>query len=577
MTASKQEGSTGALAATVPPARTPGVETLPLLLLSAVFEDPQTGIIIFDAQLRLLHVTSHAPRLLELPPQEEQTPARALNVLELLSLSTLDPLSLENAKRGIMDFSGAAAPLSILLQSPDQSRSVRMRLRSVGDAYRIASFEAVAFEKGAPPAIADSAVRDSLTGLATRDSFEEFLTQRLESALAAPVTLLLIDLDRFKAVNDTLGHAAGNAVLKLAAERLKAAAGKYGTVARLGGDEFAVLMDPALNHNDTVLLANRILDLVQRTYLIEGHLVNVGTSIGISQSASDGSQAASLLRSADLALYHSKAPGRPRFHFFEEEMQKRAQARRVSELELRRALAFRQLELFYQPQVDTTKNRLLGFEALLRWRHPERGMIPPGDFLPIAEEIGVIVPIGDWALRTACREAMNWPAHLTVAVNVSPLQFDACDYAESVKRALERSGLPGERLEIEITEGIMLRNDSTVLDTLEALRAMKVRIAMDDFGTGYASLSQLARFPFDKIKIDRSLVGSVVEDPKQRAIVRAITALGPGLGVSILAEGIETAEQLARLQGDGCTAVQGYFYSKPVPANQISDILERFA
>ena len=219
----------------------------------------------------------------------------------------------------------------------------------------------------------------------------------------------------------------------------------------------------------------------------------------------------------------------------------------------------------------------MGFEALIRWRHPTRGIIPPNLFLPLAEEIGVIVPIGEWVLRTACREALNWPSDITVAVNASPLQFDTGHFAESVRQALEATGLPGERLEVEITEGILLRNDEAVLKTLHELRAMKVRVAMDDFGTGYASLSQLARFPFDKIKIDRSLAGFEGNDVKQRAIVRAITALGQSLGVCTLAEGVENADQLARLQTDGCSSVQGFFFGKPVPADQLGEIISRLA
>jgi diguanylate cyclase (GGDEF)-like protein len=499
------------------------------------------------------------------------------NVLDLLARSSLDPSSIENAKQNIIAFTNDAPPVSVLLKSRDQSQAIRMRLRSVGQQYRTASFEAATSEVTEAKAVNEFALKDSLTGLAARHYFEDQLARVLEQRSEESVALLLIDLDRFKAVNDTLGHAAGDSVLKLVAERLRTAVGEHDVVARLGGDEFAVVMHPTTAPDGIIKAAERILDLVQRTYLIEGQLVNIGVSIGIAKSPRDGNDSVSLLRSADLALYHSKSSGRATYHFFEEHMGLRAQARRTNELELRRALALRQLELFYQPQVDATNNRLQGFEALLRWRHPERGMIPPGDFLPIAEEIGVIVSIGDWVLRTACREASKWPNHLTVAVNASPLQFDAGNYAEAVRRALEQTGLPGERLEIEVTEGIMLRNDETVYNTLNELRAMKVRIAMDDFGTGYASLGQLARFPFDKIKIDRSLVSADGDNLKQRAIVRAITALGHSLGVSTLAEGIETAEQLARLRGDGCSSVQGFFYSKPVPASQIQEMLERFS
>ncbi len=358
--------------------------------------------------------------------------------------------------------------------------------------------------------------------------------------------MILVDLDRFKAVNDTLGHAAGDTLLRLAAERLKASTRKNDVVARLGGDEFAVLIHPAPTLAEPTRIASRILDLVQRTYLIEGQLVNVGTSMGIAHSSTDGKDCTSLLRSADLALYHSKSAGRGNFHFFDAQMERKAQDRRTSELELRRALALRQLEVHYQPQVNTERNQLVGFEALVRWRHPERGLIPPGNFLPLAEEIGLIGPIGEWVLRTACREATKWPTDITIAVNASPLQFDAGNYAHVVHKALQATGLPGERLEIEVTEGILLRNDEVILNTLRDLRELKVRIAMDDFGTGYASLSQLARFPFDKIKIDRSLAGFEGENIKKRAIVRAITALGESLSVCTLAEGVEDAAQVSQ-------------------------------
>ncbi len=386
---------------------------------------------------------------------------------------------------------------------------------------------------------------------------------------------MLIDLDRFKAVNDTLGHAAGDTLLRLAAERLQSAVRIGDVVARFGGDEFAVLLDPSPNADEPARIGRRILDLVQRTYLINGQLVNIGTSIGIAQAPEDGADCKMLLRNADLALYQAKDSGRASFQFFDIGMERRALERRAHELDLRKALVLHQFELHYQPQVGAPGQRLIGFEALIRWRHPVRGLLPPNSFLPLAEEIGVIVPIGEWVLRTACREAMKWPSGITIAVNASPLQFETGNFAESVRHALQSTGLPGERLEIEITEGILLRNDQAVLKALHQLREMKVRIAMDDFGTGYASLSQLARFPFDKIKIDRSLAGFEGDNLKQRAIVRAITALGESLGVCTLAEGCETEDQLERLQSDGCASVQGYLFGKPVPAEQAMDIIRR--
>ena len=541
-------------------------------ILLAALDDPQTGQLLFNARGQVLHCTSQVFALLGI---EAGKPSLPRDVTDVLAKSTLDKDSIEVAQRRLAAFSGDASAEPVLLNSLDQLRQVRMRLRSIGSEYRVASFEAAALREESQVRVAEFALRDSLTGLASRPYFEENVTEALKRRPEEPIAVLLIDLDRFKAVNDTLGHPVGDVLLRLVAERLRSVVRKNDLVARLGGDEFALLIQPSPTADEPTSIASRILDLVQRTYLIDGQLVNIGVSIGIALSPGDGTEYAKLLRSADLALYHSKTSGRATFHFFDPKMESRAQARRTNELELRRALALRQLEVFYQPQVDTAINRLVGFEALVRWRHPERGMISPADFLPIAEEIGLIVPLGDWVLRTACREAMTWPDDITIAVNVSPLQFETGKFADSVRRALASTGLPGKRLEIEITEGILLRTDKAILTTLYELRSMDVRIAMDDFGTGYASLSQLAKFPFDKIKIDRSIAGFEGDNLKQRAIVRAITSLGHSLGVCTLAEGIENADQLARLQEDGCSSVQGYFFGKPVPADQLREIISR--
>ena len=541
-------------------------------LAMAALDDPQAGLLIFDGQLRLVHVTSQISALLGVPPEETLVGA---DVLQLIAKSALDHESLASATTRIGESIRNAEVKPVLLKNERQTQNLRMRVRSIGNEHRVASFEIVSPEEMAKLRVNEAVLQDSLTGLASRRHFEQTVSQILTERSEEPISILLVNLDRFKAVNDTLGHAAGDQLLRLASERLRAAVRKTDIVARLGGDEFAVLIQPSPSIEEPKGIAQRILDLVQRTYLIEGQLVNVGTSIGIAQSPNDGTQYNALLRSADLALFHSKTSGKGVFSFFAPHMELRAQARRTSELELRRALALRQLELFYQPQVITSTGHLVGFEALIRWRHPERGLIPPSDFLPIAEEIGIMVPIGDWVLRTACKEAMKWPSDVVIAVNASPLQFETGNFADSVRRALKSSGLPGERLEIEITEGILLRNDDSVLMILHELRDMKVRIAMDDFGTGYSSLSQLSRFPFDKIKIDRSLAGFEGEDVKQRAIVRAIAALGQSLGVSTLAEGVENADQLARLQSDGCNSVQGYYFGKPIPVDQIADVISK--
>ncbi len=542
-------------------------ERLTQPLLREALDDPQTGLLILDAQLRLLHATSQVRSVLGLSFRERFD---NLDINTLLARSSLDSTSVAAAKAQLATNS-LASPSAVMLHASGQDRAIRMRVRGIGSQYRVVSFdsEPLRGDRGE----GEFAAKDVLTGLSSRRSFEIAVSEALQANPSVPIALILIDLDRFKAVNDTLGHAAGDSLLRLAAERLKASTRKGDVVARLGGDEFAVLIRPSPTLDEPTTIASRILDLVQRTYLIEGQLVNVGTSMGIAHSSTDGHDCVSLLRSADLALYHSKSSGRGNFHFFNAQMERKAQVRRTSELELRRALALRQLEVFYQPQVNTKNTQLVGFEALIRWRHPERGLIPPGNFLPLAEEIGLITPIGEWVLRAACREATKWPADITVAVNASPLQFDTGNYANTVYKALKAAGLPGERLEIEVTEGILLRNDEVILKTLHDLREMKVRIAMDDFGTGYASLSQLARFPFDKIKIDRSLAGFEGDNIKQRAIVRAITALGESLGVCTLAEGVEDAAQIARLQQDGCHSVQGYFYGKPMPASDAAVLI----
>ncbi len=549
-------------------------DSVPSAILIAALEASNQGIILFDEQLHLLHATTGFWNLLESSRGRLEFPQ---DVPQALSGSALHKDALASALRQIRAMcEGNRQQQPLVLQTRDTEANLLLKVSILAPGYFAAVFQQERrLDSTAGPAQIESANRDSLTRISNRTHFETAVSQALQQIPLAPLAVMLVDLDRFKAVNDTLGHAAGDTLLKLAAERLQVAVRAGDIVARFGGDEFAVLLDPSPNTEEPSKIATHILDLLQKTYMIEGQLVNVGASIGIAQSPRDGSDCKTLLKHADLALYQSKDSGRAMFQFFNPGMQERASERRANELELRQALALRQLELHYQPQVETPSGRLVGFEALIRWRHPTKGLIPPGSFLPLAEEIGVIVPIGEWVLRTACREAMKWPEEITIAVNASPLQFDAGNFATSVKHALKLSGLPGKRLEIEITEGLLLRSNIAILETLHELRAMEVHIAMDDFGTGYASLSQLARFPFDKIKIDRSLAGFEGDDLKQRAIVRAITALGQSLGVCTLAEGVENKEQLARLEADGCASVQGYFLGRPVPANQLDEIISR--
>jgi diguanylate cyclase (GGDEF)-like protein len=415
--------------------------------------------------------------------------------------------------------------------------------------------------------------QDSLTRLANRLHFTETLAGRflLPRCGEDSFALLMLDLDRFKAVNDTLGHGMGDELLRRVAVRLTRAVREDDLIARLGGDEFAVLASVGDDLAQIRAIAENILDLVSRPFVIDGHVIEVSTSIGIALAPSDGDEPAQLSRSADLALYRAKEEGGG-YRFFDPEMNLRAQARRSLELDLRRAVARGELEVYYQPQVDTRTGAYDGAEALVRWKHPQRGMVSPGDFIPLAEEIGLIGSIGDWVLRTACAEAVKWPEHLSVAVNLSPVQLRDARLVPTVAAVLAETGLPGSRLEIEVTESALLQDNGNTLSTLNALRALGIRISMDDFGTGYSSLSYLRRFPFDKIKIDQSFIRQIPADPDSVAIVQAVASLGMKLGMSVTAEGVETLEQRSFTSAEGCDQIQGYLISRPVPASQARNL-----
>ena len=420
-------------------------------------------------------------------------------------------------------------------------------------------------------------VLDSLTGLADRAGFQGALEHQV---LARPdaasqeaddgFAVLLIDLDRFKAVNDTMGHSAGDTLLVAVAKRLRRAVRTTDAVARLGGDEFAVLLAPPAGRDAVTLVAKRIVGLLSQPYLLDGRVATVGTSVGIALSAPDcGLSGEMLLRHADLAMYQSKQNGRGRFTFFSQEMQDRAEERRQLEMDLRAALHLGEFELFYQPQLKLACDRLTGFEALIRWRHPARGIVPPDRFIGLAEEIGLIGAIGEWVLMAACKEAVAWPHAYTVAVNVSAQQFEGDTLVATVQRALGASGLPSNQLELEVTETALLRDDLSTMDQLMAIKALGVQVSLDDFGTGYSSLTQLRAFAFDRVKIDRSFVDD-------EAVVRAISALCNNLGMLTTVEGIETQQQMARLRTEGCTDVQGYLLSRPVPAHQVAALIQAF-
>lgn len=416
---------------------------------------------------------------------------------------------------------------------------------------------------------------DALTGLGNRTLFRE----RLEQVHADPqgkgsLAVLFLDLDGFKNINDTLGHSVGDAVLKCVADRLRDNLRDSDRIVRLGGDEFAVIQIAEEQPESAAALANQLVELICKPMRVQDHELAVGVSIGIATSSGPDQELEQLLRAADLAMYQAKADGKCTYRFFEPEMDMRAQARRVLERDLRSAWAAGQFELHYQPQVSLETNRIVGFEALLRWRHPERGLVPPLDFIPMAEEIGLIVPIGEWVLKQACRDAAAWPGNLRVAVNLSPAQFKSGDVVSSVVNALAASGLPPHRLELEITETVLLARNDVTGPVLKRLHDLGVHIAMDDFGTGYSSLSYLLDFPFDKIKIDKSFVHGMSQRAENLAIVRAVAKLGSSFNADTTAEGVETAEQLERIKAEGCTEAQGFLFSRPIPVAEVVPFLQ---
>jgi diguanylate cyclase (GGDEF)-like protein len=439
---------------------------------------------------------------------------------------------------------------------------------------RVATHKDITERRRAEAKIAYMAHHDALTDLPNRSSLYQQLRQTLTRLKRGEeVAVFGLDLDRFKDVNDAYGHAVGDLLLKAVAGRLRQCIRETDMVARLGGDEFAIMQAGTSQPTDATALASRLIEVIGAPYELGGGQVTVELSIGVALAPGDGLDPEQLLKNADMALYRAKSDGHGLYRFFEPEMDARMQARRRLEIDLRKAIANSEFELFYQPLVDMRTEHVTGFEALIRWHHPERGMIPPLEFISVAEETGLIVPIGDWVLRQACAEAATWPSDVNIAVNLSPIQFKSKGLLLSVVSSLAASGLSAKRLELEITESALLCDGDATLAILDELRALGVRISMDDFGTGYSSLSYLRKFPFDKIKIDQSFIFDMSEHNDSLAIVRAVIAMGSGLGIATTAEGVETAEQFKQLKLEGCTEVQGYLFSPPRPAAEVKGLL----
>jgi diguanylate cyclase (GGDEF)-like protein len=442
----------------------------------------------------------------------------------------------------------------------------------------VATHEEITERRQAERRLAHMARHDALTGLPNRVVFREYMEQELDRrARSDSLAVLCLDLDHFKYVNDTLGHATGDALLCAVAERLTKNVRSEDIVVRLGGDEFAIVQIGVDQPGQATALAMRLIEILSQPFALRDHRVAIGTSVGIAFSPANEADADTLLKHADMALYRAKASGRGSFCFFDSAMNSEAQARHTLESGLRMALANGEFELFFQPILHARSEVLIRFEALLRWRHPQRGLIGASEFISLAEEIGVIIPIGEWVLREACHIAATWPDHISVAVNLSSMQLKSANLTEAVSAALQAARLPPSRLELEINETVLLQNTTATLEPLRQLQAGGLRISLDDFGTGYSSISSLRIFPFDKIKIDQSFVRDLDSEKEAAAIVHAIVDLGSALGMLVTAEGVETAEQLRMLRAESCQEVQGYLFSKPVSAAEVPALIERMS
>ncbi len=548
------------------------------LLLDAALDNMCQGLCLYDGERRLKVVNRRFCEIFRLSPERIKPGVSFEEVIALSAAAGNHP------GKTAADVLAEELPLinqgaaNTRFHEIGRDRVVAIARQPMADGGWVATYEDVTERRRAEERIVFMARHDALTGLPNRLLFAERIDQAIShiGRSNAGFAVLSLDLDQFKQVNDTLGHPVGDELLRSVAERLISCVREVDTVSRLGGDEFAILQYDLEKPEQAAGLARRIVEVLSAPYEIEAQRVTISVSIGISVAPGDGTSYDKLLKNSDVALYLAKADGRATWRFFEPEMDVRLQVRRALELDLRDALANEEFEIFYQPIYDLAEDRIGGFEALLRWRHPTRGLVPPGDFIPLAEEIGLIVPLGEWVLRNACTEANSWPSHMKLAVNVSAVQFRNERLIKMVTDALRAAEFSPRRLELEITESVLLANNMTTMAKLHELRNFGVSISMDDFGTGYSSLSYLRSFPFDKIKIDQTFVRMMSAKDGSRAIVRAMAALGSSLGIRTTAEGVETEEQLAWLRSAGCNEAQGFLFSPAVPARDIPRLLAKW-
>lgn len=531
------------------------------------------GLSMFDGNERLLVSNAGFAQVYGLSPEDIRPGMRLSEILAMrLAAGSYhgDPATYLSRRNS----TGRGSKSFETVLSLANGRMIRVARGPLKEGGWVSTHEDITERCRAQEQIQRMARHDPLTDLPNRSFLMESITEGLKRVRAGEaMAVLYLDLDRFKPVNDTLGHPIGDLLLQEVAERIRGCIAETDIAARFGGDEFAIIQHGSAQPQAATVLASNLVEALGQPYTIQGHQIVIGCSVGVAVAPADGEEAEDLLKKADLALYRAKLEGRGTYRFFEQDMDARAQSRRLLELDLRGALANGEFELHYQPLVNVAADRISGVEALLRWAHPRRGPISPADFIPLAEETGLIVPIGEWVIRQACADASNWPDDIRIAVNISPVQIRSASLVSVIVAALAASGLPASRLELEITETVFLDNTEATLAILHRLRSLGVRVSMDDFGTGYSSLSYLRSFPFDKIKIDQSFVRDMTTNKQSLAIIHAVTSLGTALGMATTAEGVETKDQLEQLRIEGCTEAQGYYFSKPKPVAEINRML----
>jgi diguanylate cyclase (GGDEF)-like protein len=540
--------------------------------LDAALNNMSQGLSMFDGQSRLIICNRQYNEIYKLTPEQTKPGTSIQDIVTSRVMAGQVPEDSADFIAKTSEQISLNRPTCVVHTLQD-GRIVSTTHQPMRDGGWVAVHQDITAQKRAEAELAHMARYDSLTGLANRTLFMDRARAAIEKLRThgSPFAILMLDLDRFKTVNDSLGHAVGDSLLKVVAQRLRNAIPNIETIARLGGDEFAILVSlPNGIKEIATSLADKILAVVTEPYDFESRRFTIETSVGITFAPQDGTNPDALLKNADLALYRAKSLGGNRYCLFEPAMEATARERRELEDDMRKAIARNEFELHYQTIVNAGKLDACGVEALVRWRHPERGLIPPDQFISLAEESGLIVPLGEWILRKACADAVQWPAHLKLAVNMSPAQFKQPGLPGVLKSILEQCALPASRLELEITETVLLDNNEEHVAVLHEIKNLGVSIVLDDFGIGYSSMRYLQMFPFDKIKIDKTFIQSMTSHPDSAAIVCAIAGLGRALDIETAAEGVETTEQLALLRSAGCQLAQGFLFSRPVPLSELT-------